>query len=66
METRTLSDGDLHRIITLMQAYGSIAYAHDRAKTFVMAANLDLAEFEDSSHRRALSIVADYMVNRDR
>jgi octaprenyl-diphosphate synthase len=66
METRTLSDGDLHRIITLMQEYGSIAYAHERARKFVMAANLDLAQFEDSSPRRALSIVAEYMVNRDR
>jgi octaprenyl-diphosphate synthase len=66
METRTLSDGDLHRIITLMQEYGSIAYARERANTFVMAANLDLAEFEDCSPRRALAIVAEYMVNRDR
>ena len=66
METRTLSDGDLHRIISLMQEYGSIAYAHERAKTFVMAADLDLAQFEESSPRRALAIVAEYMVNRDR
>jgi len=66
METRTLSDGDLRRIISLMQDYGSIAYAHDRATQFVMAATLDLASFEESSPRRALSIVAEYMVNRDR
>jgi octaprenyl-diphosphate synthase len=66
METRTLSDGDLRRIISLMQDYGSIAYAHDRATQFVMAATLDLAFFEESSPRRALSIVAEYMVNRDR
>lgn len=66
METRTLSDGDLRRIIILMQEYGSIAYANERAKTFVMAADLDLAQFEESSARRALGIVAEYMVNRDR
>ena len=59
METRTLSDGELRRIITLMQDYGSIAYAHDRATQFVMAATLDLASFEESSPRRALSIVAE-------
>ncbi|WP_447979554.1 polyprenyl synthetase family protein [Candidatus Nitrospira bockiana] len=66
METRTLSEADLHRIIGLMQQYGSIAYALERAKRFVMAANLDLALFEESSPRRALSIVADFMVHRDR
>ena len=66
METRTLSDTDLDRIITLMQEYGSITYALERARKFVMAANLDLALFEESSPRRALSIVAEYMVNRDR
>ena len=66
METRTLTDADLLRIITLMQEYGSITYAMERARTFVLAANLDLASFVESSPKRALSIVADYMVNRDR
>jgi octaprenyl-diphosphate synthase len=49
-----------------MQAYGSIHYAMERARTFVLAANLDLASFVESSPKRALGIVADYMVNRDR
>jgi octaprenyl-diphosphate synthase len=66
METRTLTEEDLFRIIGLMQEYGSISYAIERARTFVLAANLDLASFVESSHKRALSIVADYMVNRDR
>jgi octaprenyl-diphosphate synthase len=66
METRTLTDVDLCRIIALMKEYGSIAYAHERAKQFVKAALMDLASFDESSPRRALSIVAEYMVNRDR
>jgi octaprenyl-diphosphate synthase len=66
METRTLSQEDLHRILTLMQEYGSIAYAMDRAQAFVAAAKRDLDSFEDSNPRRALSIAADYMVTRDR
>ncbi len=66
METRSLTEGDLLRITTLMQEYGSMDYAMERARTFVIAANLDLAMFEDSSPKRALSIVADYMVSRDR
>ena len=66
METRTLTEADLLRIISLMQEYGSIAYAMGRAREFVAAANRDLALFEDSSPKRALSVVAEYMVTRDR
>lgn len=66
METRSLTDADLLRIIALMQQFGSIAYAMQRAREFVVAAKRDLAVFEESSAERALSIVADYMVSRDR
>ena len=66
METRTLTEADLLRIISLMQEYGSISYAMERARTFVAAANRDLNLFEDSLPKRALSVVADYMVTRDR
>jgi octaprenyl-diphosphate synthase len=66
METRTLTEADLLRIINLMQEYGSISYAMERARTFVLSANLALASFVESSPKRALAIVADYMVNRDR
>jgi octaprenyl-diphosphate synthase len=66
METRTLSQDDLHRILTLMQEYGSISYSMDRAQAFVAAAKRDLDVFEDGNPKRALSIAADYMVTRDR
>jgi octaprenyl-diphosphate synthase len=66
METRTLTEADLLRIINLMQEYGSISYAMERARTFVLSANLALDSFVESSPKRALAIVADYMVNRDR
>lgn len=66
METRSLTDADLLRIVALMQECGSIAYAMDRARQFVAAARMDLAPFEDSSPRRALSVVAEYMITRDR
>jgi len=66
LETRTLSDTDLKQIIALMQDYGSIAYAMDRARAYVAAATRSLDLFEESPARRALVIVADYMVHRDR
>jgi len=66
METRTLSTADLERILSLMTDYGSIAYAMDRARTYIAAAKHELDLFEDSTARRALTVAADYMITRDR
>ena len=65
METRSLSEHDLVRILSLMHDNGSLMYAVERARAFVQAADRDLAAFEESPSKRALSIVADYLVNRD-
>jgi octaprenyl-diphosphate synthase len=66
METRTLTDQDLSRLIHLMEEMGSIAYAMDRAQNFVAAAQQELNLFEDCTAKRALTVAADYMVTRDR
>lgn len=66
METRTLSREDLERILGLMQDTGSLAYAMERAKAYIAAAQHELEVFEDSSARRALVVAADYMITRDR
>ena len=66
METRTLTEGDLQRLIGLMEEYGSIDYALNRAQAYIAAAKRDLDSFEDSTAKRALSVAADYMVTRDR
>jgi octaprenyl-diphosphate synthase len=66
METRTLSSEDLERILGLMQDAGSLAYAMERAKAYIAAAQHELEVFEDSSARRALVVAADYMITRDR
>lgn len=66
METRSLTDQDLTRIIGLMHQYGSIVYAVDRARRFVDAAIADLDQFEDGTPKRALMVAAEYMVTRDR
>ena len=66
METRTLSPEDLKRILRLMQETGSLAYAMERARAYITAAQHELEIFEDSSARRALAVAADYMITRDR
>jgi octaprenyl-diphosphate synthase len=66
METRTLTEDDLSRLIHLMEEMGSIAYAMERAQAFVVAAQRELDLFEDCTAKRALVVAADYMVTRDR
>jgi len=66
METRTLTEVDLQRLIGLMGQFGSIAYALNRAQAYIIAAKRELDLFEDSTAKRALSVAADYMVTRDR
>ena len=66
METRTLTEEDLGRLIGLMEEFGSIAHAMGRARSYITAAQRDLNQFEDSTAKRALSVAADYMVTRDR
>jgi octaprenyl-diphosphate synthase len=66
METRTLTEGDLQRLIDLMDESGSIVYALNHAQAYIAAAKRELRQFEDGTAKRALSVAADYMVTRDR
>ena len=66
METRTLTEGDLRRLIDLMDGSGSIVYALNHAQTYIGAAKRELGQFEESTAKRALLVAADYMVTRDR
>jgi octaprenyl-diphosphate synthase len=66
METRTLTEGDLQRLIDLMDESGSIVYALNHAQAYIAAAKRELRQFEEGTAKRALSVAADYMVTRDR
>jgi len=56
----------LNDVVSLMQRYGSIAYALARAESFADNACTALSAFPDSPCRQALFAVADYVVHRDR
>ncbi|TAJ98418.1 MAG: polyprenyl synthetase family protein [Candidatus Manganitrophaceae bacterium] len=56
---------DLSQVIELMERYGSITYARQKAQDYANRAKNDLAIFNDSIHRQALCSVADYVVRRD-
>jgi len=61
----SFSDADLAYILGQMHEFGSIAYAQTKARTHAGIAKKQLALFQDSPHRRCLSIMADYIVDRD-
>ncbi len=65
MEKEPDGNGELAWVVSLMERYGSIDYAMDTARGFVQAAKAHLDLLEDSVHKRALHVVADYMVSRD-
>jgi len=65
LENRKDHNGELAWIVSLMERYGSIDYAMATARGFVESAKVHLESFEDSVHKRALHVVADYMVSRD-
>ncbi|MDT7044202.1 polyprenyl synthetase family protein [Candidatus Nitronereus thalassa] len=66
IESKSIEEKDLLKITTMMARYGSLEYTTRRSQEYIDAALLNLAPFEDSSAKRALTVVADYMVNRDR
>jgi octaprenyl-diphosphate synthase len=59
------TDQELADVLALMDRCGSIAYAFERAREYVEQAKKDLSAFEESTHRRSLCVVADYVINRD-
>ena len=65
METDEGGDGNFVWITALMERYGSIDYALATARRYIEEAKGCLDAFEDSSHKRALHVIADYMVARD-
>ncbi len=56
---------NLEMILQLMQDYGSIRYAMERAQDYVERAKCVLNHFPDSIHRQALLTLADYIIARE-
>ncbi|WP_447970820.1 polyprenyl synthetase family protein [Nitrospira sp. M1] len=65
VQSRAITEEDLTTIIGLMHEHHSLTYATQRAEEYVKAASLDLEPFADGMAKRSLSIVSQYMVNRD-
>jgi octaprenyl-diphosphate synthase len=65
LQSQRLGDEDLTYILGRMKEFGSIAYAQSKARAHAGIAKKQLALFQDSPHRQCLSIMADYIVDRD-
>jgi len=61
----TIEDKDLTYTLGLMVKYGSVSEALDRAQSLSNEAKAALKMFPDSAPRRALSALADYVVQRE-
>ena len=65
IERNAVEEGDLLQLTIHMRHHGSLQYTKVRSREYVDAALSNLTAFEDSTAKRALIVVADYMVNRD-
>ena len=65
IERNTIEEDDLLQLTEHMHQHGSLRYTRARSREYIDAALSNLTTFEDSTAKRALIVVADYMVNRD-
>lgn len=65
LEQSYLGQGDIERIVVLMNEYGSVEYSMAIACEYVDKAKSALGGFGESTAKQALCIAADYMTARD-
>ncbi|MCY3727845.1 MAG: polyprenyl synthetase family protein [Nitrospira sp.] len=65
IERNAIEEGDLLRLTASMHEHGSLGHTRARSREYIDAALSNLTTFDDSTAKRALIVVADYMVNRD-
>ncbi len=65
IERNAVEEGDLLQLTAHMHQHGSLRHTRLRSEEYIESALLNLATFEDSPAKRALIVVAEYMVNRD-
>jgi octaprenyl-diphosphate synthase len=66
LRRRALEPADIEDIRRLVLEHDGVEYARARAHAFAQAAKADLEAFTPSEERETLSLVADFVVDRDR
>jgi octaprenyl-diphosphate synthase len=66
LRRRVLEAAEIEDVRRLVLEHDGVEYARTRAHTFAQAAKTDLEAFAPSEERETLSLVADFVVDRDR
>ena len=66
LRRRSLEAAEIEDIRRLVLEHDGVEYARERAYAFAQAAKTDLEAFAPSEERETLSLVADFVVDRDR
>ena len=66
LRQRMLAPAELEEIRRLVIAHDGVEYARARASDYAQAAKDDLASFPGSEERETLTLIADFVVDRDR
>ncbi len=66
LRRRALEPDEIEEIRCLVVKYDGVEYALGRARAYAQAAKEDLAPFPPSEELETLSLIADYVVDRDR
>jgi octaprenyl-diphosphate synthase len=66
LRRRALEAAEIDEIRSLVMAHDGVDYARERAHSYARAAKADLKAFPPSDERELLTLVADFVVDRDR
>jgi octaprenyl-diphosphate synthase len=66
LRRRSLDPAEIDEIRRLVVAHDGVDYARERAQAYARAAKADLKTFPPSEEREVLTLVADFVVDRDR
>ena len=62
----SLADGELHWVLELIGKYDGIGFTRVQARSRIVVAKAQLAEFATCPEREALQVVADYVISREK
>ncbi len=65
LQADAVNDADLASVLGLMKKYGSVEKSLEKAQQFSNEAKAALDLFPDTLHRRALTALADYVIQRE-
>jgi geranylgeranyl pyrophosphate synthase len=66
LRRRALAPAEIDEIRRLVVEYDGVEYARERAQAYARSAKADLKVFAASEERELLTLVADFVVDRDR